>query len=101
MKDLSEIEQEQVNQIIEAVNSTIREINVSDGIVMLAMTQLIAAVFIATTVGEAIDKGQDARELWRDNALQLTEFFAHVIADTRVRIEKIVEEADSEETTVH
>jgi hypothetical protein len=100
MKDLSEIEQEQVNQIIEAVNSTIREINVSDGIVMLAMTQLIAAVFIATTVGEAIDKGQDARELWRDNAFRLTEFFAHAIADTLPHIKALVDE-HSEKRTVN
>jgi thiamine phosphate synthase YjbQ (UPF0047 family) len=92
MKDLSETEKDQMAQITEAVNGVISEANISDGMVMLALTNIIAQVFIANCAGEILEKGLNPREFWHNNAIELTNFFAHAIADTLPRIKALVDE---------
>ena len=100
MKDLSETEKEQMSHITEAVNDVISEANISDGMAMLALTNLIARVFIANCAGEVLEKGLNPRDLWHSNAIELTNFFVHAIADTLPHIKALVDE-HSEKRTVN
>jgi thiamine phosphate synthase YjbQ (UPF0047 family) len=100
MKDLSEIEKDQMAQITEAVNDVISETNISDGMAMLALTNIISQVFIANCVGEILEKGLNPRELWHNNAIELTDFFARTMADTLPHIKALVDE-HSEKRTVN